>query len=152
MEESYVHTSFLVHNLKIMNKSGYQLKYATEGSIGFDLHATIPMKRIIEPNRRWLADTGLHIELPSGLGALVLPRSGITANHGVVAVPGVIDTDFRGQIKVNLFNHGLQPYEVMPGDRIAQLVLIYVPKIVMKEVESLSETIRGDSGFGSSGR
>jgi len=139
--------------MRIINKSGYPLEYHSEGAIGLDLHAVTGRDSIlIEPGRRWLIDTGITIELPDGFGAFVQPRSGIARDHGVVAVTGTIDRDYRGSIKVNVINHGHDPYKVLAGDRIAQLVLVRTERVHIVEVEELSITDRGDHGFGSSGR
>lgn len=141
--------------MRVKNESGFPLEYATDGAIGLDLRAVLGEGnyRYIQPGQRFKFDTGISIELPDGWGALVQPRSGMGLHHGVVAITGVIDQDFRGFIAVVLVNLGTDAYKVSPGDRIAQLVLIQVPPrphIVV--VDDLGITDRGASGFGSTGR
>lgn len=138
--------------LNIRNESGYPLEYATAGSIGLDLRACLGCERQIGVGRRFKFDTGISLELPDGYGAFVQPRSGLGLHHGVVALTGVIDTDYRGRIAVVLVNLGNEPYTVRPGDRIAQLVVLPVPKLEVVEVAEIEHTARGDSGFGSTGR
>lgn len=141
-----------MHTLRIVNKSPWPLEYKSDGAIGLDLHSNEDMDRLIEPGRRFLFDTGIGIELPDGMGAFVKPRSGLPRDHGVMAFTGTIDRDFRGSIQVNLINLGHQPYWVLRGDRIAQLVITACPRVQVVEVDELSMTERGDKGFGSSGR
>lgn len=140
--------------LRIVNKSGYPLTYATDGSVGLDLRAVIGVERDVAPGRRWLFDTGIHIELPAGCAGLVQPRSGMARDHGVFAVTGTIDRDYRGAVKALLVNPTSEAYRVHPGDRIAQLVIVRAPRVEVVELKDgeLSETARGDSGFGSTGR
>jgi dUTP pyrophosphatase len=138
--------------LNVKNESGYRLEYATAGSIGFDLRACLGTERLIEPGRRFKFDTGISVELPDGYGAFVQPRSGLGLHHGIVAITGVIDRDYRGRIGVVLQNHGRDPYKVMAGDRIAQLVIVRVARVDVVEVTELGSTDRGASGFGSTGR
>lgn len=138
--------------LNIKNESGYPLEYASAGAIGLDLRAVLGEPRLIEPGRRWKVDTGISIELPSEYGALVQPRSGLGLHHGLVCLTGVIDRDYRGRIAAVLVNLGRDPYTVHPGDRIAQLVIVYVPRVPVVEVAELSITDRGSAGFGSTGR
>lgn len=140
----------LIH---LKNESGWPLERATDGSIGYDLRACIETERHVQPSQRWKFDTGIRIALPPGMGALVQPRSGLGLHHGVVCVTGVIDRDYRGRIAAVLINYGTEPFKVNPGDRIAQLVPILIPEdLVMREVEELVDTARGNSGFGSTGR
>ncbi len=98
--------------------------------------------------------TGLAIELPEGFEAQVRPRSGLADRHGIALVnsPGTIDSDYRGEIQIILINLGSEAFEIKPGDRIAQLVIAPVARAVLVELESLSDTPRGDGGFGSTGR
>lgn len=141
--------------LRVVNQTGHPFERATTGSIGFDLRSNAGMKRCMYPGQRWTFDTGIAVELPEGHGALVQPRSGLARDHGVYAITGVIDNDYRGVIKVTLVNAGQQPYEILPGDRIAQLVVIPVASVAVVEVASLndlSSTTRSDHGFGSTGR
>lgn len=140
--------------LFVKNDSGYPLEYATDGAIGLDLRACLGEgnARYIQPGQRFKFDTGIAVELPEGCGAFVQPRSGLGLHHGVVALTGVIDRDYRGRIAVVLVNHGTEPYKVNPGDRIAQLVLVFAPQVTVMEVGELSPTKRDTSGFGSTGR
>lgn len=142
-------------DLIISNKSGFPLTYATDGAIGLDLRAVLGEgnARYVQPGQRFKFDTGIAIKLPEGYGACVQPRSGLGLHHGVVALTGVIDRDYRGRIAVVLVNHGSEPYRVNPGDRIAQLVIVQVPRVNVVEVAELDDdTARGRGGFGSTGR
>jgi dUTP pyrophosphatase len=138
--------------MRIVNRSGRSLTYATEGSVGLDLHACIDAAQSLNPGWPCRFSTGISVELPYGTGAMVLPRSGLSMNHGVIASTGVIDFDYRGEIAVMLYNLGSHSYTVKPGDRIAQLVLFPAMRVCVEEVEALTETARGAKGFGSSGR
>lgn len=138
--------------MRVINQSGYPLKYSTDGSIGLDLHAVLEQGFTLAPQTRAMISTGISLELPEGHGALVQPRSGMTGLHGIVAATGVIDQDWRGIIKVALFNLGRVSYWISPGDRIAQLVVFPVSRVAIEDATELSETARGANGFGSSGR
>ena len=129
-------------------------KYQTELAAGLDLHACIGEAITLEPGQRGAVATGLAIALPPGYEAQVRPRSGLAREHGVTVVnsPGTIDADYRGEIAILLINHGTKPVMVKPGDRIAQLVIAPVARAQLVEVDELSETPRGDGGFGSTGR
>ena len=126
--------------------------YETEGAAGMDLRAAEAM--ILKPGARCLMPTGLSIALPQGFEAQVRPRSGLAVKHGVTVLnsPGTIDSDYRGEIKVPLINHGQEDFLIARGDRIAQMVIAPVTRIGWAEVEALDETTRGSGGFGSSGR
>ena len=127
-------------------------RYATEGAAGMDLTAAAPAT--ISPGK-WLAvGTGLAVEIPVGLEGQIRPRSGLAAKHGVTVLnaPGTIDSDYRGELKVLLINHGDIPYEIAVGDRIAQLVLTRVERVDVELATTLPETARGDGGFGHTGR
>jgi len=126
---------------------------AHEGDAGYDLHALEPAR--LEPGARTFVRTGIAIEIPPGHAGLVLPRSGLAAKHGIGLVnsPGLIDSGYRGELKVLLLNTDRETaFEVSPGDRIAQLVLVRVETPPVEEVAQLSESVRGEGGFGSSGR
>lgn len=101
-----------------------------------------------------VAPTGLAVAIPDGFAGLVLPRSGHAARHGVgvVNAPGLVDSGYRGELKVILINHGSEPVRFARGERIAQLMITPVPSVVLTEVDSLDETERGAGGLGSSGR
>ncbi len=126
---------------------------AHEGDAGLDLYASEPAH--IGPGERWQIGTGIAVEIPDGHAGLVLPRSGLARKHGISVVnsPGLIDSGYRGEVKVLLLNNDpAEGFRVEPGDRIAQLVV--VPVVVAEPVaaESLSDSARGEGGFGSSGR
>ncbi len=126
--------------------------YATEGSAGLDLRAAV--NAVLQPGARFLMPTGIAIALPPGHEAQVRPRSGLAVKNGVTVLnaPGTIDADYRGEIKVPLINHGHENFSITRGDRIAQMVIAPVTQAKVLEVTSLDETLRGEGGFGSSGR
>lgn len=126
--------------------------YETAGAAGMDLRAAEAMT--LKPGARHLVPTGLSIALPQGFEAQVRPRSGLAVKHGVTVLnaPGTIDSDYRGEVKVPLINHGQEDFVIARGDRIAQMVIAPVTLAVWTEVEVLDETARGTGGFGSSGR
>jgi dUTP pyrophosphatase len=130
-------------------------EYQTESAAGLDLVAAIPRnaKLVIEPGGRDLVPSGLSIELPRGFEAQVRPRSGLALRNGVTVLntPGTIDADYRGEICVILINLGSEPFEIVRGDRIAQIVIAPVTRARLVEVQSLSVTARGAGGFGSTG-
>jgi dUTP pyrophosphatase len=126
---------------------------AHEGDAGLDLYACETAH--IGPGERWSVGTGIAVEIPAGHAGLVLPRSGIAREHGISLVnsPGLIDAGYRGEVRVLLLNNDpAETFRVAPGDRIAQLVLTPVAIAEPLLVESLSQSARGDGGFGSSGR
>ena len=125
---------------------------AHDGDAGLDLHAL--EDAVLSPGARASVPTGIAVEIPPGQAGLVLPRSGLAARHGisVVNAPGLIDSGYRGEVRVLLLNTDReQPFQVTAGDRIAQLVLVSVELPELIEVESLSDSQRGTGGFGSSG-
>ena len=141
--------------VKIVNKSAYPTpSYATEKSAGMDLKADIKEPVTLGPLERALIPTGLYIALPDGTEAQVRPRSGLAAKHGisVLNAPGTIDADYRGEVKVILVNLSNEPFVVNPGERIAQMVVAQYAKVEWEEVEILDETLRGEGGFGSTGK
>jgi dUTP pyrophosphatase len=125
---------------------------AHPGDAGFDLVTAVDVE--LKPGAREVIPTGLAVAIPPGFAGLVLPRSGHAARHGVGVVnsPGLIDSGYRGEIKVILVNHGSEPVRFERGERIAQLVVSPVPTVELIEVDELDTTTRGDGGFGSSGR
>ncbi len=125
--------------------------YESEHAAGMDLRAA--EDAILPPGGRALVATGFAIALPRGFEAQVRPRSGLAAKHGVTLLnsPGTIDADYRGEIKVILINHGREAFAVKRGDRIAQMVVAPVTRVVLKETAELSGTARGAGGFGSTG-
>ena len=126
---------------------------AHEGDAGLDLYAAEPAH--LGPGERWSVPTGVAVEIPDGHAGLVLPRSGLAREHGIALVnsPGLIDSGYRGEIRVLLLNTDpAEVFRVQPGDRIAQLVLVAVPSAEPVEAEALAQSSRGEGGFGSSGR
>ena len=141
--------------VKIVNKSGQPVPaYATPLSAGMDLRACLEAPVTLGPLERALVPTGLFIALPAGFEAQVRPRSGLAAKHSITVLntPGTIDADYRGEVKVILVNLSNTPFEIVPGERIAQLVVARHERVEWEEVETLDETERGAGGFGSTGR
>ena len=128
--------------------------YKTIGSSGMDLMAFIENPIKIIPNRSTIVPTGISIAIPNDVEIQIRPRSGLAAksNISVLNTPGTIDSDYRGEIKVILFNHGSEEFIVNNKDRIAQMILMPVLKVDFEEVDDLPETIRGSGGFGSTGK
>jgi len=129
-------------------------RYATPGSAGVDLQASLDKDLVIEPGEIFKIPTGLAIELPhNGIGAFVFARSGLATKYGLALANGVgvIDSDYRGEILVAVINLGSEPVVVRDGDRIAQMVFLPVFRAEFQEVASLAETARGKGGFGSTG-
>ena len=129
-------------------------EYKTDGSSGMDLMAFVENSIKISPQTRELIPTGLSIAIPEDLEIQIRPRSGLAVKSsiGVLNAPGTIDSDYRGEIKIILFNHGNKDFIVNNNDRIAQMVLTPVIKMELEEVDQLPETIRGSGGFGSTGK
>jgi dUTP pyrophosphatase len=128
-------------------------EYRTRGAAGLDLHAAVDVPLTLPAGGRALVSTGLRIALPNGYEAQVRPRSGLAARHGVglLNAPGTIDADYRGVIQVILINLGAEPFTLRRGDRIAQLVVAPVTRVVWDEQPTLPETERGEGGFGHTG-
>ena len=128
--------------------------YKTEGSSGMDLMALTEVKIVIKPNKSALVPTGLSVAIPNDTEIQIRPRSGLAAKSSisVLNTPGTIDSDYRGELKVILFNHGDKEFIINNGDRIAQMVLVPILKVQFEEVQDLPETIRGSGGFGSTGK
>jgi len=136
--------------------SGLELpRYQTAASAGMDLPAAVPDNEpvVIAPGEWRLIPTGLAIALPEGYEAQIRPRSGLAAKFGISCVntPGTVDADYRGEIRVNLINHGTEPFTVKRGERIAQMIVAPVTQIEWAPVAELDETARGTGGFGSTG-
>ena len=129
-------------------------EYKTSGSSGMDLMAFVDNSIKIAPNTLELIPTGLSIAIPEDLEIQIRPRSGLAAKSSisVLNTPGTIDSDYRGEIKIILFNHGNKDFIVNNNDRIAQMVLTPVIKMELEEVDQLPKTIRGSGGFGSTGK
>jgi dUTP pyrophosphatase len=141
-----------VHITRLGHGDGLPLpSYETQGAAGMDLRAA--EEAVLKPGARCLMPTGFAIALPPGFEAQVRPRSGLAVKHGVTVLnaPGTIDSDYRGEIKVPLINHGQLDFIIARGDRIAQLVVASVARAHWVEAERLDETERGSAGFGSSG-
>lgn len=141
--------------VKIVNRSPYPLpSYATVLSAGLDLRADIPVPVTLEPLGRTLVPTGLFLALPRGTEGQVRPRSGLAMEHGITVLnaPGTIDADYRGELKVLLVNLSGAPFEIRPGERIAQLVVARHEQVEWEPAEDLDGTERGAGGFGSTGK
>ena len=140
--------------IKKLNSKVKVPKYKTDGSSGVDLEAFIENPIIVEPNSSKLIPTGISLSIPQECEVQVRPRSGLAAESSisVLNTPGTIDSDYRGEIKVILFNHGNEQFVVKNGDRIAQMVLVPIFKFQFEEVNELTQTIRGSGGFGSTGK
>ena len=140
--------------IKKLNSKVKVPKYKTDGSSGVDLEAFIENPIIVEPNSSKLIPTGISLSIPQDCEVQVRPRSGLAAESSisVLNTPGTIDSDYRGEIKIILFNHGNEQFVVKNGDRIAQMVLVPVFKFQFEEVSELTQTIRGSGGFGSTGK
>ncbi len=129
-------------------------EYKTSGSSGMDLKAFLDNKVEIKPYKSALIPTGLSIAIPNDYEVQIRPRSGLAAksNISVLNTPGTIDSDYRGELKIILFNHGNSNFTVSNEDRIAQMVLVPILKMKFEEVDNLPETVRGEGGFGSTGK
>ena len=141
-------------NIKIINKSSHKLPhYETSASAGMDLRANLTESIILQPLSRAIIPTGLYMELPVGIEAQVRPRSGLAAKKGITVLnaPGTIDADYRGEVGVILVNLSNEPFTIENGERIAQMVIAKHERAEWNVVESLSETTRGEGGFGSTG-
>lgn len=141
-------------NIRIINKSSHDLPhYETNASAGMDLRANISETVTLQPLGRAIIKTGLFIEIPVGFEAQVRPRSGLAAKKGITVLnaPGTIDADYRGEIGVILVNLSNEEFIIESGERIAQLVIAKHERADWLEVEELSETSRGEGGFGSTG-
>lgn len=141
-------------NIQIINKSKHPSpNYETLASAGMDLRANISESITLNPLDRAIVKTGLFIALPVGTEAQVRPRSGLAAKYGITVLnaPGTVDADYRGEIGVILVNLSNTSFKINDGERIAQLVIAKHERAIWKEVEVLSETARGEGGFGSTG-
>lgn len=134
-------------------KHGYPAK-STKGSAGFDLRADLIDSVVIEPNATKKISVGLSMQLPENMAALILPRSGLAAKHGITVAntPGLIDPDYRGELAVLLRNEGTESFQVNDGDRIAQILFVPFLTPSFSDVEELNYTARGAGGFGSTDR
>jgi dUTP pyrophosphatase len=144
-----------VIEIKIINQSSNSLPaYATAGSSGMDIRASLDAPQSLQPFERALIPTGLFIELPAGYEAQIRPRSGLAFKQGITCLntPGTIDADYRGEIKIILINLSQEEQFIQPGDRIAQIIIQKIDKAVWKEVNELEITGRNAGGFGHSGK
>lgn len=140
--------------IKLITKSGNIPEYETSGSAGMDLKAVLDETVVLVPGERKLIPTGLYIELPFGYEAQVRARSGLAIKHGITLINcvGTIDSDYRGEIKVPLVNLGSEDFEIKNGERIAQMVIAKYEQIRWQVTDELSETQRGEGGFGHTGK
>ncbi len=128
--------------------------YATEGSAGMDIRAAVENSITLQPGSIELIPTNLSVEIPKGYEIQMRPRSGLAAKHGIGLLnsPGTIDSDYRGEVKVILFNFGKEPFKIERGERIAQMILSKVYKAEIEETDSLEDSTRGEGGFGHTGK
>jgi dUTP pyrophosphatase len=141
--------------LKIVNTSPNPLpQYATPGSSGMDIRASLLAPVILKPLERTMIPTGLFMEIPGGYEVQIRPRSGLAIKQGITCLntPGTIDSDYRGEIKIILINLSAEEQVIHPGDRIAQMIVQKVEKGIFDEVEILTGTERADGGFGHTGK
>lgn len=129
-------------------------RYATEGSAGMDIRAAVNDEVILKAGKTILVPTNFSLEIPEGFEIQVRPRSGMAINHsiGILNSPGTIDSDYRGEIKIILFNFGEEDFIIKRGDRIAQLIVSRVYRTMLKEIDELNSTGRGSGGFGHTGK
>tara|TARA_E500000331_G_scaffold355154_1_gene409949 strand:- start:842 stop:1279 length:438 start_codon:yes stop_codon:yes gene_type:complete len=140
--------------IKKLDKSVELPSYKTIGSSGMDLMAFIKEPIKLTPNSSCLVPTGLSIAFSKDYEVQIRPRSGLAAKKGITVLntPGTIDSDYRGEIKIILFNHSSEEFIINNKDRIAQMILMPVLKMELEEVENLTDTVRGKGGFGSTGK
>jgi dUTP pyrophosphatase len=141
--------------IKLINKSNNPMPhYATEASAGMDLYSFVEAPHVLKPLQRVLVPTGLYKELPVGYEAQIRPRSGLAFKHGLTVLnsPGTIDADYRGEIKVLLVNLSDTEFTINNGERVAQMVIAKHERASLEKVEEISQTIRGEGGFGHTGK
>jgi dUTP pyrophosphatase len=139
--------------LKTLSAAGALPEYCSAGAAGMDLAAALPAPAQLDPGAILLVPCGFSIALPEGYEAQVRPRSGLASKHGVTVLnaPGTIDSDYRGEVKVLLINHGRVPFTIEPGMRVAQLVVAPVVQVSWELSGELPETVRAEGGFGHTG-
>ena len=139
--------------MRIVSKSGRVPDYATDGSAGFDISAYLDEPMTLKAGARALVPTGLYFEVPEGYEAQVRARSGLAIKHGIGLVNGIgtVDSDYRGEIRVPMINWSDEDFVINDGDRIAQVIITSYEKVSIELVEDLSETERGEGGFGHTG-
>jgi dUTP pyrophosphatase len=141
--------------IKIVNESANPLpQYATKGSSGMDIRASLDIPVTLQPLQRTLIPTGLFVEIPTGYEIQIRPRSGLAIKQGITCLnsPGTIDSDYRGEIKIVLINLSSEEQVINPGDRIAQMIIQKVERAEFEQVEILNETERASGGFGHTGK
>lgn len=136
--------------IKLLDENAQPPRRATESAAGYDIYCNGHYS--IKPGAFALIDTGFALAIPKGYAALIWPRSGLAVKHGIDSLAGVIDSDYRGEVKVSLINLGDTLVEFKPGDRIAQMLIQPVYQEPVAVVDELPETVRGKGGFGSTGR
>ena len=153
LENQTTQTHLSVKVKKLDSFKGQLPEYKSEGASGFDIHACIEKEILLKPNERVLIPTGLSFEIPLGFELQTRPRSGLALKQGLTVLnsPGTIDSDYRGEIKVLILNTSQENVKIKDQDRVAQLVLCPVFKAKFIEWKELSNTQRGDGGFGSTG-
>ena len=140
--------------IKIVRPGAQVPRYQTDGASGMDLHAWLQDQGMVYrlvPGQRKSFSTGIAIQVPNGYEAQIRPRSGLATKHGIIAVLGTIDADYIGEIGVTLINASQTAFYIEHGDRIAQLVIAPVVRVLPRIVEELAPTARGDAGYGSTG-
>lgn len=141
--------------VRVVNQSNNDLPaYSTQLSAGMDLRANLDEPIELLPLQRALVSTGIYIELPAGYECQIRPRSGLAAKHGITVLntPGTIDADYRGEIRVILVNLSNEPFTILPGERICQMVVARHSTVQWEQVDELTQTQRGAGGFGHTGR
>ena len=134
----------------LVDAGGSLPEYASAGAAGADLRASEAVE--IAPGGRAAVPTGVRLQIPPGHVGLVWPRSGLAVRHGIDTLAGVIDSDYRGEVRVVLVNHGHEPFRIAPGDRVAQLLVQRVERAAFTAAAQIDDTDRGGGGFGSTGR
>jgi dUTP pyrophosphatase len=134
----------------LVGAGGALPEYGSEGAAGADLRASEAV--VIPPGGRAAVPTALRLEIPPGHAGLVWPRSGLAVRHGIDTLAGVIDSDYRGEVRVVLVNHGTEPFAIAAGDRVAQLLVQRVERAAFRATHDVGDTERGSGGFGSTGR
>ena len=140
--------------IKKLNPSVQLPSYKTNGASGMDLMAFIEKPINLEPGKSCLVPTGLSLAFPEEYEIQIRPRSGLAAKNNITVLntPGTIDSDYRGELKIILFNHGNENFLININDRVAQMILTPIIKMELHETEELPETVRGEGGFGSTGK
>jgi dUTP pyrophosphatase len=141
--------------IKIVNKSNNELPaYSTELSAGMDIRAFLPGPVVLKPQERKLIPTGLFVEIPAGFEAQIRPRSGLALKKGITVLnsPGTIDADYRGEVGIILINLSNEDFVIESGERICQMIISSHETVLWNLVEVLEETVRGEGGFGHTGK